>query len=90
MAQTMISLRIDSDLKENFEKVCDEIGISMSTAFIIYAKKMAREHRIPFVVGYDVPNETTIAAMKEAEEMLKNPDAKRYSSVDELFEDLEN
>ena len=90
MAQTMISLRMDNELKEDFEKVCNEIGISMSTAFIIYAKKMTREHRIPFIVGYDVPNETTIAAMKEADEILKDPNAKRYASVDELFEDLDN
>ena len=36
----------------------------------------------------DVPNEETIAAMKEAEALLGDPDAMRFSSVDDLFEEL--
>lgn len=36
----------------------------------------------------DVPNEETIKAIEEAEELLKSPNAKKYNSVEELFEDL--
>ncbi len=36
----------------------------------------------------DIPNEETEAAMEETEELLKNPDAKMFSSVDELFAEL--
>ena len=36
----------------------------------------------------DIPNEETEAAMEETEELLKNSDAKTFSSVDELFADL--
>lgn len=37
----------------------------------------------------DIPNETTLAAFKEVEEMEKNPNGvKRYKSADELIEDL--
>lgn len=46
MAQ--ISLRIDDDVKRAAEKVCEEIGISMSTAINVYLKKLGREKRIPF------------------------------------------
>ena len=49
MAQ--ISLRIDEDVKKNAEQVCDDIGISMSTAITIYLKKLGRERRIPFEVS---------------------------------------
>lgn len=35
------------------------------------------------------PNAETVAAIEEAEQMLKDPNAKKYSSVEELFEDLE-
>lgn len=35
------------------------------------------------------PNAETVAAMEEAEQMLKDPNTKKYSSVEELFEDLE-
>lgn len=36
----------------------------------------------------DIPNEETIAAMEEAENMLKDPNAKKYTSVDDLFAEL--
>lgn len=35
------------------------------------------------------PNEETVAAMEEAEQLLKDPNTKKYSSVEELFKDLE-
>ena len=48
-----INFRMDPDLKKDMEKLCDELGMSMTTAFTIFAKKMTREHRIPFDVSAD-------------------------------------
>ncbi len=53
MAQVLINFRIDEEDKKGMEEVCKELGISMSTAFTIYAKKMRREKRIPFDVSVD-------------------------------------
>ena len=36
----------------------------------------------------DIPNEETLAAMQEAEDLLDDPNAMRFSSVDDLFEEL--
>ena len=38
----------------------------------------------------EIPNEITVAAIKEGDEMLKNGTGERYTSVDELFADLES
>ena len=35
------------------ENVCNELGLSMSAAFTIFAKKVGREHRIPFEISVD-------------------------------------
>lgn len=51
MAQ--INLRVEDEVKRNAERVCDEIGISLSTAINIYLKKLGREKRIPFEVSAD-------------------------------------
>lgn len=40
-------------VKRSAEQVCDDIGISMSTAITIYLKKLGRERRIPFEVSAD-------------------------------------
>lgn len=53
MASTMISIRMDKDLKKEMELTCRELGLTMSAAFTIFAKKMCREKRIPFEVSYD-------------------------------------
>ncbi|MFR5865578.1 MAG: type II toxin-antitoxin system RelB/DinJ family antitoxin [Acutalibacteraceae bacterium] len=39
MAQTTINIRMDEELKKSFENVCDELGLNMSTAMTIFAKK---------------------------------------------------
>ena len=50
MAHTMINFRIDENLKKEMEKICREMGMSMTTAFTIFATKVTRERRIPFEI----------------------------------------
>lgn len=48
MAQTNLNIRIDEKLKKDFDALCDDIGMSMTTAICIFAKKAVKEQRIPF------------------------------------------
>ena len=89
MAQTNINIRIDKDLKEEFDTLCTELGLTMTTAFNIFAKTMVRQQRIPFEVSKHMPNQQTIEAMNEVREMIKNPDQeKSYTSVEEMMKDI--
>ena len=53
MSQVLVNFRMDEEDKKGMEEVCRELGMSMSTAFTIFAKKMRREKRIPFEVSVD-------------------------------------
>ena len=53
MAQTTISVRRDGSLKKEFDRICNDLGLSMTTAITMLAKKMTREKRIPFDVSID-------------------------------------
>ena len=53
MAQTLVNVRMDEEVKRSMEETCKELGITMSTAFNIFARKMSREKRIPFEVSID-------------------------------------
>ena len=54
MAQTVnVNFRLDEADKKRMENVCNELGLSMSAAFTIFAKKVGREHRIPFERSVD-------------------------------------
>ena len=86
MAQTNINIRMDEDLKKQFDHLCSELGLNMSTAFNIFAKAMVRKQGIPFEVSLDTPNSETLSAMAEVEEMKKNPNlGKSYTDVDAMI-----
>lgn len=50
---TMVNFRMDSNLKKSMESVCKEMGLSMTTAFTMFAAKVSRERRIPFEINAD-------------------------------------
>jgi len=53
MAQATLSIRMDPKLKEQFHSLCDEFGMSISTAVTLFAKATLRENKIPFAVARD-------------------------------------
>lgn len=54
MAQAVnVNFRLDEDVKKSMEQACADMGLSMSAAFTIFAKKVGRERRIPFEVSAD-------------------------------------
>jgi len=53
MAQTNVNIRMDDAVKRRFDGVCNELGLSMSTAFNIFAKTVVRQNRIPFELSAD-------------------------------------
>lgn len=52
-AQAAVNFRMDKELKKNLEAVCNEMGLSLSAAFTIFAKKVCKERRIPFDISAD-------------------------------------
>ena len=53
MAQTNINIRMDEDLKKQFEAFCSDIGMTMTTAFCVFAKTAVRKQKIPFEIAVD-------------------------------------
>ena len=51
MAQTSINVRTDDQLKKQFDIVCNELGLNLSTAINIFMKAVVREREIPFKIS---------------------------------------
>ncbi|NLB15193.1 MAG: type II toxin-antitoxin system RelB/DinJ family antitoxin [Clostridiales bacterium] len=85
---TNISIRMDSELKAKADALFSDLGMNLTTAFNIFVRQSLREGRIPFEISLNQPNNETIAAMREAEMIAKNPSVKGYDDLDELFADL--
>lgn len=89
MAQTLINLRIDEDVKRNMEQTCKELGITMSAAFNIFARKMSREKRIPFEVSLDpFYSESNMKAIQESVKQIE--EGKVVVKTMEELEAMEN
>ena len=72
MSQTLVSFRMDENLKKAMELTCQELGMNMTTAFTIFAKKMCREKRIPFEVSIDpFYSASNLRAIEESIEQLQ-------------------
>jgi len=75
MAQVLVNIRMDEELKKSMEETCRTLGLNMTTAFTIFAKKVSREQRIPFDVSVDpFYSERNLAAIDEAAGQIKQGD----------------
>lgn len=81
MAQANVNFRMDSDLKKDFARLCDEIGMSMSTAFCVFAKAAVRKQGIPFEVTMLDENGFT---PEEAEELLRRVESVKNGNFIEM------
>lgn len=55
MSQININIRMEEDLKKQFENFCSEVGLTMTTAFNVFAKTVVREKKIPFEISTESP-----------------------------------
>lgn len=86
MAQTSVNIRMDEATKIAFDRFCEEIGLSVSSAFNIFAKTVVREQRIPFEITTGIPNDETKKAIENTRKGVGL--SRGFHSVSELMEDL--
>lgn len=77
---TLVRARINSDVKARATEALQAMGLSVSDAIRLLLMRVADEKRLPFAI--QVPNATTINAMKE----LEAGKGKRFGSDEDLFE----
>ena len=85
-----VNVRIDENVKRKAEDVFAKIGITPSAAINMFYVQVIRTKSIPFELKAEIPNDTTLAALKEVDEMEKNNIGRTFNSADDLMEDLMN
>lgn len=85
---TTFSVRMDKDIKSQCETMYGELGINLTTAINVFLRQSLRAGGFPFDVRLDKPNQETIAAMMEANNLAHNPNIKKYSDVEEALAEL--
>lgn len=90
MAKTdNINIRIEPELKKEVESTLKDLGMNLAEAITIYLKQIVLTDSIPFVIKKPQFSDEMLKAVKEADEIMKNPnDYPSYNSVEELMEAL--
>ena len=90
MAKVSTSISIDADVKAQAQALFADFGLDLSTAINIFLRQSIRENCIPFSIQREVPNADTIAAMREADDMLNPPEQyETFHSMEDLKRALE-
>ena len=69
MAQQTFSIRMDAQLKKEFDALVEDMGMNATTAFIIFARAVVREKKIPFEIGTQSTQEKSLTK-KQLVELL--------------------
>ena len=79
-----VNIKMDSDVKKSMEQVCAELGLSMSAAITIFARKVGREKRIPFEVSIDpFYSESNLAHLRRGIEALNAGKGVEHEIIEE-------
>ena len=81
---TNISIHMDAGLKAQANALFAEFGMNLSMAFNIFVQQSLREGRIPFGIALNQPNKKTVAAMLEAERIVKGSSVKGYDKLNSV------
>lgn len=83
MAKTaFVGTRVDPALKLEVERICADLGLSLSQAITLFLKQMQYHQGLPFQVR--IPGPETKAAIDQA----RNRDTLASHNPDSLLEDL--
>lgn len=84
MATAVVNVRLDEGTKKELELLCQELGITVSAAFSMFAKKMTREQRIPFEVSIDpFYSEKNLSHLRRSVQQVKKGVATEHELIDE-------
>jgi len=86
--KTTMTIRTDSAIKQEAQDLFSELGLDMTTAINMFLRQVVRTQAVPLTLKLDRPNAETIAALKEGEKLLKDPNTKRYGSFSEILAEV--
>ena len=84
MALSAVTVRLDSDMKSQFDALCNQFGMSANTAFNIFVKAVIRSRSIPFSIKGSPSALDLFMQQRNAAELSKEPEL----TLDEINEEI--
>lgn len=91
MAQATFSVRMDENLKQQFDMLCSQFGMNASTAINIFARAVVYQRRIPFEITAPDTEITREGAMQAFEALRRSAEANGLQdiSLDEINAEID-
>ena len=86
-----IHIRVEPQVKEEVEKILNNLGMTSTEAINIYLKQIILNSGIPFEIKMPKFSDEMLEALSEAEEIEKHPEKyPTFENVEDFMEDLHN
>ena len=82
-----VSLRFEDQMKADLDEMCNEMGMNLTTFFMIYAKKALRDRKIPFTV--EAPTDPFYSAKNMAQIAKADQQVKDGKVIIKTMDELE-
>ena len=84
MAQTAMTVRLDSVQKAKFDQLCEQFGMSANTAINIFVRTVIRSRSIPFTIAADNDESIREKAIKAIRDIRKDAQNRPELSLEEI------
>ena len=76
MGAVNITIRVDEETKRQFDDFCENVGMNITTAIVLYMKAVLRTRELPFIItDLDMPAHTKKAALAKGKAAMKKAQA---------------
>lgn len=79
-----MTIRVDATEKKRAAEIAEYYGFDLSSVTRAFWKQMIRERRVPLNLGNYEPNEASLEAIAEVDEMIKSGTS-RFENADEAI-----
>lgn len=83
-------IRIEESTKKQAVELLEGLGLTLSDAVNMFLRQVVLCNGIPFAIKYPEFKPEVIAAMEEAKQLSHDPNAKRYTDLNDFFEELDS
>jgi DNA-damage-inducible protein J len=83
-----LHVRINKEIKKQAETILNELGLSTGEAINVYFRQIINTNSIPFTIRAKTPNETTIKAFEEIEEIKSGKRPRNPQTLDEFIKEM--
>ena len=84
MAQTAMTIRLDSVQKAKFDKLCEQFGMSANTAINVFVRAVIRNRSIPFTIAVDNDEIIREKAIKAIRDSRRDAQSRPELSLEEI------